>query len=381
MKILAKCYAGFEALLAQEIEELGGTEIQQVKRGVTFQGDTTTLYKCNYCSRLGLRFLVKLKASRLRDEEELYDFIGKIPWEDYFGLKQSFTVDAVVSSQTFTHSQYVALKTKDAIVDRFRKKFHKRPNARRIDPDIRINIHIYQQNCTVSLDSSGESLHKRNYKIHQVSAPLSEVLAAGLLKLAGYDGSQDLLDPMCGSGTLGMEAFMMQYNIPAGYFRENFSMMNWSHFKPEMWKTVIEEAQSQIDTSSKKAKLINRDKQLSNTRKVQENFSKFEAFDQTHVTIERQNFLKSKANNNLLMIINPPYDDKLEVDDILGFYQQIGNVLKQHYTDCQIWILSGHFDAMKFIGLKTTKRHELLNGAIPVKYFCYDIYEGSKKHS
>lgn len=378
MKLVAKTYAGLEELLYKELIGIGAEEVTKVRRGVMFSGNSEILYKANYLLRTALRVLVNIKTGNVKDEDALYDLIYNIPWEDYFTVKQSFSVDAVVTSEIFNHSQYVALKTKDAIVDRFRRKFHKRPNVRRINPDVKLNIHISRTQCIVSLDSSGESLHKRNYKIHQVAAPLSEVLAAGMIKMIGYTGEQDLLDPMCGSGTLGMEALMLKRNIPAGYFREYYCFKNWQHFKPEIWDAVVEEANNKIE-GVWGGQIICRDKQLSSIRKTEQNFEVFEEFGLDDVVVKRKDFLRSEGEQPYLIVINPPYDDKLEVDDILGFYQDVGTRLKHKYPGSVAWILSGHMDALKFVGLSTSKRIELFNGSIPVKFMKYELYEGSKK--
>lgn len=378
MKLVAKTYAGLEDFLEKELEAIGAEEIVKVRRGVIFSGDSEVLYKANYQLRTALRILVNIKTGNVKDEDALYDLIYKIPWEEYFTVKQSFAVDAVVTSEIFNHSQYVALKTKDAIVDRFRRKYHKRPNVIRINPDIKISIHINKTQCIVSLDSSGESLHKRNYKIHQVAAPLSEVLAAGMLKMVGYTGEQNLLDPMCGSGTIGTEAYMLKRNIPAGYFREYYCFKNWQHFKPEIWDSVVAEANDQIE-GDWGGQIICRDIQLSSIRKAEQNFEVFEEFGLDNVEFKRKDFLRSEADQPLLIVINPPYDDKLEVDDILGFYQDIGTRLKHKYVGSVAWILSGHMDALKFVGLSTSKRIELYNGSIPVKFMKYELYQGSKK--
>ncbi len=380
MQIIVKTYAGMEGLLAKELEDLGVQEMQVVKRGIIFQGNNEMLYKCNYLLRTAIRVMVNMKSAEVLDEEALYNLVYKIPWEDYFNVNQTFSVDSVVSSTTFTHSQYVALKTKDAIVDRYRKKFHKRPNVNRLEPDIKINVYISQHNCTISLDSSGASLHKRNYRLHQIAAPLSEVLAAGMLKMAEYDGSQDLMDPMCGSATLGMEAFMLKRNIPAGYFRKHYCFKQWSHFKPEIWETVVADANAKIIHEEVGGKIRCADRQLSAVRKSQENVAEFDEFNPTEFEIYRKDFFKSKSEIPQLLIMNPPYDDKIEVDDILGFYQDIGTTLKHKYIGSTAWIISGHLDALKYVGLKTSKKIDLYNGPIEVKYQKYELYDGSKKH-
>jgi putative N6-adenine-specific DNA methylase len=378
MKLVAKTYAGLEDYLEKELYRIGAEDITKVRRGVLFNGNTEVLYKANYLLRTALRILVNIKTGSVKDEDALYDLIYNIPWEDYFNVKQTFSVDSVVTSDKFTHSQYVALKTKDAIVDRFRRKFHKRPNVNRIQPDIKVSIFINRMQCIVSLDSSGDSLHKRNYKIHQIEAPLSEVLAAGMLKMVEYTGEQDLLDPMCGSGTLGLEAYMVKRNIPAGYFRDYFCFKQWSHFKPEIWDKVVAEANAEI-VDDWGGKIICRDKQMSSIRKTEQNFEPFEQFGLDNILFKRKDFLRSEGQGELLIVINPPYDDKLEVDDILGFYQDIGTRLKHKFVGSTAWILSGHMDALKFVGLSTSKRIELFNGPIPVKFMKYELYQGSKK--
>ena len=223
--MVAKTLFGFEELLANELLKLGAQDIKKGVRSVSFVGDKGFMYKANLGLRTAIKILKPIKSFWLRNEDDLYQQVYKIKWEDYLKPSGTLAVDATVHSNVFTHSKFVALKTKDAIVDRFREISGERPNVDLRFPDLKINVHIDRNQCTISLDTSGESLHRRGYKTDTNIAPINEVLAAGLVMLSGWDGQCDFMDPMCGSGTILIEAAMIACNIPPNLMRKEFAFI------------------------------------------------------------------------------------------------------------------------------------------------------------
>ncbi|MFM7823628.1 MAG: class I SAM-dependent RNA methyltransferase, partial [Bacteroidota bacterium] len=252
IRFVAKTITGLEEVLAKELQRLGARDVEQLYRAVAFTGDKGFLYKANFCLHTALRILVPIKSFEVSNEDSLYNAIKSMPWEEYLDATDSLVIDTVLSTRLFNHSQFISQKAKDAIVDRFREKFQVRPNVDLKNPTLRINLHINENICNVSFDSSGESLHKRGYREQTNLAPMNEVLAAGLVKLSGWQKHQPLIDPMCGSGTILIEAALIAANIPPGYFREHFGFMNWKKFMPfdeELWKTITEGVISRIDSA------------------------------------------------------------------------------------------------------------------------------------
>ncbi len=379
MKFIAKTMQGLENVLADELENIGAQRILPLYRGVSFEGDLKTMYRANLELRTALRILVPIASYRVRRPEHLYRDIQRINWELYMDVDQTFAIDATVKSDYFTHSLYVSLKCKDAIADQFRLKHGRRPNVELSKPDLRVHIYIHDDYCDVLLDSSAESLHRRGFDRDTMEAPINEALAAGMVLLTGWKGEKDLIDPMCGSGTLLIEAAMIARNIPPLYKRKYFGFLFWKNYNAELWEEVQREAMARIiPTSDTKCKIIGYDKNMQATRYAQRNTNV--AGVHKDVTIERMSFEAQEAPlNPSILITNPPYDERIEIEDTNAFYEMIGDTLKKKFTGCEAWIITGNLEAVKSIGLRTSRRMDLNNGGIACKYLRFDLYQGSKK--
>lgn len=375
-KITAKTILGLEEALAEEIRELGGTDVEVIYRGVQFSATKEIMYACNYQCRTALRFLKPEWEFPCADDTELYDQCKKLPWDDIMGLDNTFAIDGAVFNSGITHSMYAALKTKDAIADFFREKFGRRPSVDTEDPDVRINVHINRNHCTISLDSSASSLHLRGYKVAAGTAPLSEVLASGLIILSGWDKETTFVDPMCGSGTFLTEAAMIAGNIPAGYYRNGFGFEKWKDFDPALWETIKEKAEKEI--VEPEVKIIGGDMSSLAMRATRKNISS--AGLEKFISLTPISFEKLKRPpGKVHMLINPPYGERLKSEDIIGLYQMIGDTLKQNYKDSEAWIIGGDLQAMKFIGLRPSRKIIVFNGPIECRFMKFELYEGSRK--
>jgi putative N6-adenine-specific DNA methylase len=367
----AKTVAGMEEILQSELDMLGAANTQILKRAVSFEGDKSLLYRVNYCCRTALRILKPILVFPITKQEDLYNNINQIPWEEYIGNENSLAVDAVNATSVFTNSQYVALKTKDAVVDRFREKTGSRPSVDLDNPDLRINIHLYKETCTVSLDSSGSSLHKRGYRHVTGPAPLNEVLAAGLIQLSGWDKTVPLYDPMCGSGTVLIEANMFARNIPSGYFRPVFGFEKWMDFNPELWNEIREEENAKIRNTDVGFYGSDISSRAIGTATENVGFTRFQ--DQIHLEVAAFENTHPKGAAGMI-ISNPPYDERLQIDDIISFYKSIGDVLKKKYTGFEAWIISSDLKALKFIGLHPSKKITVFNGPLECRFVRFNLY-------
>ncbi len=374
--MLAKTMYGLEDVLAKELTGLGAENIVKSNRAVEFEGDTELMYKANYWCRTALHILLPISEFYIRREDDLYKKIYNIDWETYLDKKDSLAVDAVVNSSILTHSHYAALKTKDAIVDRFRDKFGIRPNVDVDTPDLRINIYMNKNKCIVSIDSSGYSLHKRGYRKKTGTAPINEVLAAGMILLSEWNGQSNFIDPMCGSGTIVCEAALIANNIPPGYYRKAFGFEKWKNFDNTIWEKVKKDA---LDLQKEfEYEIIGSDISAESIAIAKENA--------LSAKLHKDIFFEVKPFENQippagggLMMVNPPYGERIKPEDIIKLYQSIGNTLKNHYQGYQAWIISSDLNALKFIGLKPSKKIDLYNGSLECKFLKFDIYSGSKK--
>lgn len=376
-KMLAKSLYGFESILAKELRNLGAQDVREGVRNVQFKGDKGFMYKANLALRTAIRILVPIHSFKVNNEDDLYNNLKSINWEKYLDLSKTFAINSAVHSDNFTNSLYVSLKSKDAIVDFFRRKYQDRPNIDLKHPDILLNIHIQKDNCTVSLDSSGESLHKRGYKTDTNIAPINEVLAAGLVLLSGYDGSQHFIDPMCGSGTILIEAAMIANNIPVNINRPEFAFEKWNDFDEDLFEIIHDSLLKKVRNSDRK--IIGFDKAPSAVRKAQNNVQN--ASLEEFITIERQNFFESEkpVEGPTILLFNPPYGERLEINTPI-FYKEIGNALKQSYTDTNAWFITSDFDkGLKSVGLRTSKKIKVFNGKLECRFVKYEMYKGSKK--
>ncbi len=375
--MVAKTLYGLESLLETELRQLGASRIEPGTRNVSFEGDTGFMYKANLCCRTAIKILKPISAFNVFTEDDLYKKVYELPWENYMDAKGSLAVDATVFSKQFTHSKYIALKTKDAIVDRFRDREGERPDVDLDHPTLRINIHIDRNICTVSLDSSGVSLHKRGYKTESTLAPINEVLAAGMVMLSGWNGQCDLLDPMCGSGTILTEAAMIACNIPPNLNRDEFGFETWPGFDVDLFELIEASALKRIKDFH--FKVYGYDLDPISVRKAKQNVKN--ANLEEFIEIQTQDFFRSKKETEkpMHLIFNPPYDERLSVDDIEKFYGSIGTTLKHGYPGSQAWMITANMEALKCIGLRPSKKIKLYNGKLESRFVRYELYEGSKK--
>jgi putative N6-adenine-specific DNA methylase len=378
-KMVAKTLFGMEELLAQELRQLGASSIEIGTRNVSFEGDTGFMYKANLCCRTAIKILKPITAFNIFTEEDLYKKIYEMPWENYMDVKGTLAVNATVFSEVFTHSQYISLKTKDAIVDRFRDREGVRPDVDLDHPSLRINIHIDRNICTVSLDSSGESLHKRGYKVESTLAPINEVLAAGILMLSGWQGQCDFLDPMCGGGTILTEAAMIACNIPPNLNREEFGFETWPDFDVDLYEKIEEAALSKVRDFPHK--IFGFDTDPIAVKKAKENIKSANLNE--FIEVKQQDFFQSEkeGDKSLYIVFNPPYDERISVNDIEQFYGSIGNTLKRGYPGTQAWMITSNMEALKFVGLRPSRKIKLFNGKLEAKLVRYEMYEGSRKAS
>ncbi len=375
-KMIAKTFFGFEEILAKELQLLGASQVKTGVRMVSFVGDQGFMYKANLALRTALKILKPIQQFAVYNEANLYRGIQSIDWSEYLTEHQTFVIDATVNSDSFNHSQFVALKAKDAIVDQFRNAVGKRPSIDKDHPDLRINVHIQKDMCSVSLDSSGNSLHQRGYKTATNIAPINEVLAAGMLLMSGWDGRTDFIDPMCGSGTILAEAAMIACNIPANINRKEFAFEKWKDWDADLFEKIEESLMKRIREFHYTIKGY--DKAPSAVMKAQDNIKNANLDD--YVVIEQANFFETEKETEgpLHMVFNPPYGERLDIE-LERFYREIGDTLKQGYPGTEAWLITANLEALKFVGLRPSRRIKLFNGKLETRFVKYEMYEGSKK--
>jgi len=374
--MLAKTFFGFEEILAKELQILGAQNVEIGTRAVSFKGDKGFMYKANLSLRTALKILKPIYQFRAFNDLSLYKGIQGIDWSKYLNENQTFVIDTTIHSDHFNHSQFVSQKAKDAIVDQFRVKKGVRPSVDKDFPDLKINIHIDKDQCTVSLDSSGESLHQRGYRTATNIAPINEVLAAGMLMLSGWDGSSDFMDPMCGSGTLLAEAAMIACNIPANINRKEFAFEKWNDWDNDLFDQIIDALLKR--TKEFRYTITGYDKAPSAVQKAKDNILNANLED--YVTIYQANFFESKKENvgPLHMVFNPPYGERLDID-LERFYRELGDTLKNNYSNTNAWFITANLDALKFVGLRPSRKIKLFNGSLEARLVKYEMYEGSKR--
>ena len=374
-ELIAKTFQGLEEVLAQELTELGAGNIEIGRRMVSFTGDKAMMYKANFCLRTAIRILKPIKHFTANSADEVYDAVKAIEWDEYLDNMSSFSVDAVVFSEEFRHSKFVAYKVKDAIVDYFREKTGNRPSVRINKPDLAINIHIAENECTLSLDSSGESLHRRGYRQEQVEAPLNEVLAAGMILMTGWRGECDLIDPMCGSGTIPIEAALIARNIAPGVFRKEFGFEKWKDFDRELLDSIYNDDSQEkefnhkiygYDNNPKANEIATHNVKAAGVSK--DIILKIQPFQQFEQPAEKS-----------IIITNPPYGERISSDDLLGLYKMIGERLKHAFTGNDAWILSYRDECFDQIGLKPSVKIRLMNGALECQFRQYQLFDGKFK--
>ena len=377
-KMIAKTFYGFEEILSEELLKLGAQKIIKGNRNVSFYGDKGFMYKSNISLRTALKIIKPIKEFKFKDIDEYYKKIYEIKWEDYLDFNSSFLINSVVfNSKIFNNSKFTSLKAKDAIVDRFRNKFKNRPSINSFNPELKIEIHVNRNFCTISLDSSGESLHKRGYKKYNSAAPLNEVLAAGIILMSAWDKKSDLLDPMCGTGTFLIEAAMIARNIAPNLNRLAFAFEKWKDWDNELFETIEESVKSkEIEFEHK---LYGFDISGAMIKKAEKNIEISDLG--VDIEIVKKDFLTSikTDNDKLHVLINPPYDKRISAD-VNQLYKKIGDTLKNNYLYSDVWIITANLEAIKSIGLKSSKKIKLFNANLESRLLNYKIYPGSKKH-
>ncbi len=374
--MVATTLYGLENVLAGELKELGARDLKLRNRAVEFRGDKGFLYKANLMLRTALRVLVPISGFDIRGERDYYRSIKAIPWDQYFFTGQTFSIKTVAHTRVLTsNSHYLALKAKDAIVDFFRERYGKRPSIDTKNPDIRIQVYIQDKHCRVLLDSSGEALFKRGYRRQANQAPLNEVLGAGMLKIAGYDGSTDLLDPMCGSGTLLIEAAMIAARIPPGLAR-GFGFEHWQNFDEDLFHKIKDSQMAKI--RDPQHEITGYDIDAGTLRKAKMNIAAAHLED--FIRLEKKDFFTTgyKGDEPLLLVFNPPYGERLPVDAPV-FYKKTGDTLKRNYQGTKAWIITPEQKGVKHTGLHAGKKVKLYNGSLECRFIQYELYEGSRK--
>ena len=372
-ELIAKTFQGLEEVLAQELTELGADDIQIGRRMVSFSGDREMMYRANFCLRTAVRILKPIKHFEAKDADDVYQAVKSIDWSRYLDLETSFAVDSVVYSQEFRHSKFVAYKVKDAIVDYFRETQGKRPNICITNPDIRLNIHVAETSCTLSLDSSGDSLHLRGYRVATVEAPINEVLAAALVKLSGWDFQKDLVDPFCGSGTILIEAALMARNIYPGVFRKSFGFERWKDFDRNLLDRIYN------DDSQERAfdhKIYGYDLNLPAIEAATANAKSAGVAD--CIVLQQQDIRKfSQPAAPAIMITNPPYGERLAPADLHAVYRALGERLKHAFTGNDAWVISGKEELFDEMGLRPSFKVPLVNGSIDCEFRKYQLFDGA----
>ena len=375
MKLVIKTMYGLEEVLSQEVEKIGGSNIQIMKRSVSCEGNLEFLYKANLTLRTALKILVPVHTFKARNEDQLYDEVSKFDWSEYLTNDQTFAIDNTIFSDFFNHSKYVALKTKDAIVDQFRNKTGIRPSVDIKNPDIQFDVHAYQDQFTISLDASGHTLNRRGYREPGHKAPMNEVLAAGLLILSGWDKTMPLIDPMCGSGTIMFEAALMGNNIAPQLYRSEFGFKNWANYDAVIWNRVLAEARSQVRKAP--LQISGGDIDYTAVRLVEATIKRLKMNDS--ISVRRipfdRHFPKTPSG---MIVCNPPYGERIG-ENVNELYKLLGDTLKNNFTGFDAWIISSNMEAFKHVKLKASKKIVLFNGPLECKFQKYEMYKGTRE--
>lgn len=374
-ELIAKTFMGLEPVLAQELTQLGANNVQTGRRMVSFTGDKEMMYRANFQLHTAIRILKPIAHFKARSAEDMYDEVKKIDWSKYIEKGKTFSVDSVVYSEEFRNSRFVTYKVKDAIVDQFREKTGIRPNISVSNPDIRLNIHIAEDKATLSLDSSGESLHRRGYRQESVEAPLNEVLAAGMILMSGWKGDSDFIDPMCGSGTILIEAALIARNISPGVFRKEFAFEKWPDYDQDLFDRIYND-DSQEKEFNHHIYGYDIDMKAVNTARLN---VKAAGLSQL-ITVEQQDFKNfKKPAEKSIIITNPPYGERISTPNLLGTYKMIGERLKHEFGGNEAWVLSYREECFDQIGLKPSIKIPLYNGSLECEFRKYSLFDGKMK--
>jgi len=373
-KIVVKTFAGLESVLAAELNALGAESVTPERRAVSFIGDKALMYKANFLLRTALKVLRPVVQFNVNSRDDLYNHAKRINWSDYLTLGKSFSIDSTVQSDLFVNSMYASLKVKDAIADYFRESFGKRPSVNQEDPDIRIHVYLMGDYCEISLDSSGESLHKRGYRMGQGEAPINEVLAAGMILLSGWNGESDFMDPMCGSGTFLIEAAMIARGIPAGIYRKSFAFEKWLDFDEQLFSEIYN-ADYEKESA---ARIFGSDIAVQSCAIARANIKN--AGLSKAIEVEAKDFLVlDPPFENGIIITNPPYGERMKPQSIAELYKSVGDVLKQKYAGYNAWIISSSEEGFRNIGLKPSRKIELFNGSLACSFRKFELFSGTYK--
>ena len=374
-ELIAKTFMGLEPVLAKELTQLGANEVQIGRRMVSFMGDKEMMYRANFQLHTAIRILKPIKHFKALSADDVYREVQKIDWSEYIGLDKTFAVDSVVFSEEFRHSKFVAYKVKDAIVDQFREKTGKRPNISVANPDIRLNIHIAEDKCTLSLDSSGESLHRRGYRQESVEAPLNEVLAAGMILMTGWQGETDFIDPMCGSGTLLVEAALIAHNMAPGLFRKEYAFEKWPDFDSDLFDRIYNDDSSEREFTHH---IYGYDVDIKAVNTARLNVRAAGLLND--ITVEEADFKNfTQPKEKSIIVTNPPYGERISTPDLLGTYKMIGERLKHQFLNNDAWILSYREECFDQIGLKPSIKIPVYNGSLECEFRKYQIFDGKMK--
>jgi putative N6-adenine-specific DNA methylase len=371
-KMIATTFFGLEEVLAAELTKLGAKNVDIHNRAVSFFGDEGFMYKANICLRTALRVLKPMTTGFVHNEDELYDEVNKIDWTRFLNVDQTLAVTAVLNTENFNHSHYVGQKCKDAIVDQFREKMGKRPSVDKDNPDFSLYVFIFKDEVNLMLDSTGIPLYKRGYRIDANLAPLNEALAAGLVLLSGWDARTPLYDPMCGAGTILIEAALIAANVPPGYFRKGYCFENWPGFDQELFDTVYESCVNKIN--DKNPEILGTDISPNVLKKAKENAESANVADM--ITFKNADFFETTfgLEKKYTIITNPPYGERMNKDELFELYEKTGNTFKHKYKGSSAWIISSNMEAFKHVGLKTKRKIALFNGGLPCKFCKYELY-------
>lgn len=376
-EMVAKTFQGLEDVLAEELRNLGAYNVEPGRRMVAFEGDLAMLYKANLCCRTALRILKPIYKFTATDTDTLYDAVKEFDWSSVLSIDKTFSIDTVAYSDEFTHSQFVTYRVKDAIVDWFRDRYgsDKRPGVRLQDADVMINVHIAGDRVTLSLDSSGESLHKRGYRVAQTEAPINEVLAAGIILRSGWRGDCPLVDPMCGSGTFLVEAALIAANINPGIYRKSFAFENWKNFDAELFDSLYNDDSGErefnykiygADISPKAVDIASRNIKSAGVAR----------YIDLQVKPLSQ-WISAPADG--VLITNPPYGERISADDMEGLYEMLGNKLKNVFKGYHAWIIGYRKEYFDMIHLSPSVKIPILNGALECELREYEIFDGDYK--
>ena len=377
-EMIAKTFKGLEEVLVQELLALGANNVEMGRRAVRFTGDKALMYRANLSLRTASRILKPISTFRAKNADEVYAHAKEIAWEEYLGLGDTFAIDATVYSETFRHSGYVTYRVKDAIADRFMEREGKRPSVKVTNPDIYINVHVANETVTISLDSSGESLHKRGWREATTEAPINEALAAGMLLMAGWDGSTDLYDPMCGSGTFLIEAAMIALNIAPGIYRSSFAFEHWRDFDKEMFDTLYNDDSDERPFTHH---IYGADASFYCVRATEKNIKRAGMSKYISVRQCRIQDLQPEMQSGFV-IMNPPYGERLTTKqntDIMTLYGEIGKALKFRFSGSTAWLISSNEEALKNVGLRSSRKIHLLNGELECLFCKYELFAGTQR--